>query len=146
MQAKWRWILAVAALVAGSALARDAAPVLDVYKSATCGCCARWAEHMRANGFDVRTHDVRDVAVERRRLGMSDGVSGCHTAVVNGYVVEGHVPAADVKRLLAEKPQALGLAVPEMPGGSPGMENQAAVPYEVLLVQRNGSLKTFARH
>ncbi len=146
MKAKWMAILAIAVLVGGSALAADPVPVMDVYKSATCGCCARWAEHMRAAGFDVRTHDVPDVAVERRRVGMSDGLSGCHTAVVNGYVIEGHVPASDVKRLLAEKPKVLGLAVPNMPGGSPGMENVASVPYEVLLVNQNGSVKTYARH
>ena len=133
-------------LLVGFASAADPVPTVDVYKSATCGCCARWAEHMRASGFEVRTHNVSDVGVERRRLGMSDGVAGCHTAVVDGYVIEGHVPAQDVKRLLRDRPQAVGLAVPKMPGGSPGMENANYTSYEVLLVGPKGSLTTFARH
>ena len=146
MQFKLTIALVSMALMVGSAFAADPAPQVDVYKSATCGCCARWADHMRASGFDVRTHDVPDVAAERHRLGMVDALAGCHTAVVNGYVIEGHVPAADVKRLLAERPKAVGLAVPNMPGGSPGMENVAAVPYEVLLLNANGSVRSFARH
>lgn len=132
-------------LLATGANAADL-PKVDVYKSITCGCCGRWAEHMRQQGFDVTTHDVADVALERKRLGMPDGVSSCHTAVVGGYVIEGHVPAADVKRLLAEKPKALGLAVPNMANGSPGMESPHPAPYEVLLLQTNGSVRTFANH
>ena len=145
-----RSILALALLtttsVATPLFAADSLPQVDVYKSATCGCCARWAEHMRASGFVVLTHDVPDVAAQRQRLGIADALAGCHTAVVNDYVIEGHVPAGDVKRLLAERPKAVGLAVPNMPGGSPGMENAAAVPYEVLLINANGSIRSFARH
>ena len=147
MQRKYMWMMAsFFAVISGGALAADAAPTVEVYKSATCGCCARWVEHMRLHGFEVRAYDVADVAAERRRLGMPDGLAGCHTAVVNGYVIEGHVPAADVRRLLSEQPKALGLAVPNMPGGSPGMENARAEPYEVLLVHRNRSVSTFAQH
>jgi hypothetical protein len=131
-------------LSAGNAIAAEA-PVVDVYKSPTCGCCSRWVDHMRANGFNVRAIDVPDVGAVRRKVGMPAALSGCHTALVGGYVIEGHVPAADVKRLLREKPKAIGLAVPDMPGGSPGMENHHAVPYETLLVTRD-NLQSFARH
>ncbi|MEP7183742.1 MAG: DUF411 domain-containing protein [Betaproteobacteria bacterium] len=140
------YALLLVALLQGPAAAAADLPTVTVYKSATCGCCTRWAEHMRQQGFTVTTHDVADVGAERRRLGMWDGFSACHTAVVGGYVVEGHVPASDIKRLLAEKPKALGLAVPNMPNGSPGMESPRPVPYDVLLVQNNGSVRTFAQH
>lgn len=146
MKANWALAFATASVFGASGAAAEEAPVVELYKSATCGCCSRWAEHMRANGFEVRAHDVADVGAQRRRLGMSEGLSGCHTAVVHGYVIEGHVPAADVRRLLAERPTVLGLAVPNMPGGSPGMENVSAVSYEVLLVKQNGTVKNFARH
>ena len=138
--------IVAALLIGGSALAAGPAPVIDVFKNAACGCCARWAEHMRTSGFEMRTHDVPDVSAERRRLGMPPGVASCHTAVVDGYVIEGHVPASDVRRLLVERPKARGLAVPHMPGGSPGMENGDKVPYDVLLVNSKGSPTTFARH
>lgn len=138
-------VLLGALMLNATALAIDL-PKVETYKSATCGCCNRWVDHMRQQGFDVAAHDVADVNVERRRLGMPDGVSGCHTAVVGGYVIEGHVPAADIKRLLAEKPKALGLAVPDMPKGSPGMESPNPVAYAVLLVQPNGTVRTFATH
>lgn len=132
-------------LMASAVMAADL-PKVTVYKSATCGCCSRWADHMRQQGFAVVTHDVADVTVERARLGMPNAVASCHTAVVGGYVIEGHVPAADVKRLLAQKPKALGLAVPEMPKGSPGMESPTPVAYDVLLVRNDGSVRTFATH
>jgi hypothetical protein len=126
--------------------AEAARPVIDVYKSASCGCCEGWSEHLRKAGFDVRTHDVGDVPGARQRLGMPEKYAACHTAKVGNYLIEGHVPAADIKRLLAEKPKAIGLAVPSMPPGSPGMENPHPVPYETLLVQANGSAIVFARH
>lgn len=136
----------LAGLMLGGVSAAADLPKVDVYKSATCGCCGKWADHMRQQGFEVTTHNVANVAADRKRLGMPDGVSSCHTAVVGGYLIEGHVPAADVKRLLAEKPKAVGLAVPNMPNGSPGMESPHPVPYDVLLVQSNGSVRTFASH
>lgn len=139
-------IVLFAGLLLGTVANAADLPKVDVYKSATCGCCGRWAEHMKQQGFEVTTHDVADVTLERTRLGMPGGVASCHTAVVGGYVIEGHVPAADVKRLLKEKPRARGLAVPNMPNGSPGMESPHPVPYEVLLVQTNGSVRTFANH
>lgn len=142
--------LAAAAIVmsflAWRAFAAAPLPIVDVYKSALCGCCSKWVEHLQANGFAVRSHDVEDVPAERRRLGMPDQYGSCHTAKVGNYLVEGHVPAADIKRLLAEKPKARGLAVPSMPPGSPGMESPQPVPYEVLLVQPDGGAQVYARH
>lgn len=132
-------------MLSATAIAADL-PTVEIYKSATCGCCSRWVDHMRQQGFSVNAHDVADVSAERKRLGMPDRVAGCHTAVVGGYVIEGHVPASDIKRLLTEKPKALGLAVPDMPKGSPGMESPSAVPYTVLLVQTNGAVRAFANH
>ena len=126
--------------------AQAARPVIDVYKSASCGCCEGWAEHLRKSGLEVNTHDIGDVPGERQRLGMPEKYASCHTAKVGGYVIEGHVPAADIKRLLAEKPRAVGLAVPSMPPGSPGMEYPHPVAYDTLLVQPGGGASVFARH
>ncbi len=94
----------------------------------------------------MRTHDVNDVPAARQRLGMPERLGSCHTAKVAGYVVEGHVPAADIQRLLKEKPKAIGLAVPSMPPGSPGMESPKPVPYNTLLVQAGGATTVFAKH
>jgi hypothetical protein len=134
------------AVFAFNGYAATALPSVDVYKSALCGCCGGWVEHMRQNGFDVRVHDVGDVPGARKALGMPERLAACHTAKIGAYVVEGHVPAADVQRLLAAKPKALGIAVPSMPPGSPGMENPRPVPYETLLVRTDGSTEVFARH
>lgn len=123
-----------------------AAERLEVFKSPYCGCCEKWVEHMRKAGFDVVTKDVNDVPAARKLTGMPERFGSCHTAKVGGYVVEGHVPAADVQRLLKEKPKAVGLAAPGMPQGSPGMETNHPQPYDTLLVQADGSHKVFAKH
>lgn len=123
-----------------------AAEAVDVYKSPSCGCCGKWVEHLQRAGFEVRTHEVGDVAAARTKLGMPERYASCHTAKVGGYAIEGHVPAEDVKRLLAERPKAIGIAVPGMPQGSPGMESPRPVSYETLLVQRDGSSRVYARH
>ncbi len=127
-------------------LPASAADAVDVYKSPYCGCCEKWVEHLQQAGFAVRTHDVNDVPAARQRLGMPERLGSCHTAKVAGYVVEGHVPAADIQRLLKEKPKAIGLAVPSMPPGSPGMESPKPVPYNTLLVQAGGATTVFAKH
>ncbi|PKO33056.1 MAG: metal-binding protein [Betaproteobacteria bacterium HGW-Betaproteobacteria-7] len=119
---------------------------MDVYKSPYCGCCGKWIDHVKAAGFEVRTHEVNDVPAARQRLGMPERLGSCHTAKVAGYLVEGHVPATDIQRLLKEKPPALGLAVPAMPPGSPGMESPRPVPYDTLLVQTDGKTSVYARH
>lgn len=122
------------------------APVVDVYKSATCGCCGKWIDHMRANGFSVRAHNVPEPALYRAKFGVPDALGSCHTATVAGYALEGHVPAREVKRLLAERPKAKGLAVPSMPPGSPGMEGPRSDPYAVLLFDARGATKVFAQY
>ncbi|OUL98062.1 DUF411 domain-containing protein [Variovorax sp. JS1663] len=126
--------------------ARAAVPV-QVYKDPNCGCCTAWADHLRQAGFAVQITDSADLAVVRKRLGMPERFAGCHTAVVEGYVLEGHVPAAEVRKLLAMKPQAIGLSVPGMPVGSPGMEvGDRQDPYQVLLIDRGGKERVFARY
>lgn len=124
----------------------QAAERVEVFKSPYCGCCGKWVEHMRKAGFDVVTKDINDVPAARKSTGMPERFGSCHTAKVGGYVVEGHVPAADVQRLLKEKPKAVGLAAPGMPQGSPGMETNHPQPYDTLLVQADGSYKVFAKH
>ena len=136
----------VAMLFTGAASLVFAAESVTVFKSPYCGCCEKWVEHLRKNGFQVTTKDVSDVPATRRQLGMPDQYGSCHTAKVGNYIVEGHVPASDIQRLLKERPTALGLAVPSMPPGSPGMESDRPLPYQTLLVQRGGATKVFARH
>lgn len=121
--------------------------VIDVYKSPTCGCCGKWVDHLKANGFTVRAHDTHDVASHKSRLGVPAGLGSCHTAEANGYLVEGHVPARDIKRLLKAKPDARGLVVPAMPVGSPGMEQGGRKDrYDVLLVKQDGKTQTYSRY
>jgi hypothetical protein len=120
-------------------------PKVSVYKSPACGCCGEWVKHMRANGFRVETHEVADVAPFRLRYGVPDALGSCHTAVVGGYAIEGHVPASDIQRLLREQPSVRGLAVPGMVPGSPGMEQGPAQPYATLAFDARGS-RVFARH
>lgn len=122
------------------------ADLVTVYKSPSCGCCGKWVEHLRAAGFKVDTVDSKDVGLERKRLGMPDKYGSCHTAKVGNYVVEGHVPAADIQRLLQQKPRALGIALPGMPASAPGMDGPNPVPYETLLVQADGNAGTFVKH
>ncbi|HSR65610.1 MAG TPA: DUF411 domain-containing protein [Xanthomonadaceae bacterium] len=124
------------------------APLLVVHKSPTCGCCSGWVEHMRKAGFRVEVHDETDLDAVKRRAGVPAAKGSCHTAEIAGYFIEGHVPAADVKRLLAERPRAKGLTAPGMPMGSPGMEmpDGRTPPYAVELVRGDGSTTVFARH
>jgi len=136
-----------AAVVALPALAATALPVVEVFKSPTCGCCGAWVDHLKAAGFPVKLTEVGDTTVTRKRYGLPDKFGSCHTGVVNGYVVEGHVPADEVKRMLAMKPESIGLAVPGMPPGSPGMEVGARKdPYDVFLIDRNGRESVFSHY
>ena len=125
-----------------------ALPLVVVHKTPTCGCCTAWVEHMRQAGFPLEVRNENDVEPLKRRVGVPAGKGSCHTAEVAGYFVEGHVPAADVKRLLVQKPDARGLTVPGMPIGSPGMEmpDGRVQAYAVELVKRDGSTTVFARH
>jgi hypothetical protein len=140
--------VAVAIAAAGvlwfSASKSDAAQVV-VYKTPTCGCCTKWADHLRENGFSVRTEDVADLSTLKRHRGVGQELSACHTALVDGYVVEGHVPADVVRQLLEERPPVVGIAVPGMPLGSPGMESAHTEPYEVLAFDGDGNTYVFAR-
>jgi len=126
-----------------------AKPVVEVWKSPTCGCCKDWVNHMESNGFSVKIHDVSEGAktAMRNKLGLAEKFGSCHTALVGGYVVEGHVPAADIARLLKDRPRGVGLAVPGMPVGSPGMDGPEYKghkdPYQVLLVQRDGNASVY---
>ncbi|TDI81984.1 MAG: DUF411 domain-containing protein [Betaproteobacteria bacterium] len=122
-----------------------AATKIEVYKSPTCKCCEKWVNHMRANGFTVETRNVGNKEV-RKRAGISPSLGSCHTSLVDGYVIEGHVPARDVKRFLSERPSAIGLAVPGMPMGSPGMESSRSNPYNVLLINKEGNVSVYSRH
>jgi hypothetical protein len=135
----------LAALGAGPALA--AGVPVTVFKDPSCGCCGQWADHMRANGFDVKVVASGDMAAIKRQAGVPERLASCHTAKVGGYIIEGHVPAADVKRLLAEKPKVAGLAAPGMPMGAPGMEGPyPAQHYEVVSFDAAGNARVFARH
>jgi hypothetical protein len=131
-----------------ASVAYAAAETITVWKTPTCGCCKAWVAHLRKNGFDVVTNDVSDTTAIRKKLGFPEQFGSCHTAKLGEYVIEGHVPAEDIRKLLQDKPKARGLAVPNMPLGSPGMEGigtNAGVrqAYNVLLVLNDGSSRVF---
>ncbi len=138
--------LTLATLTAsGGAMAQP----IEVFKSASCGCCTLWMKHLSRSGFSPKWQDLGAVELTQVKADarIPDNLQSCHTAKIDGYVIEGHVPASDIRRLLAERPDAIGLAVPGMPIGSPGMESgNAREPYEVLLLRRDGSTMVFSRH
>lgn len=119
---------------------------IEVYKSPYCGCCTDWIKHLRHSGFSVRAHDVRDASAYRAKFGVPEQLGSCHTAMAGGYAIEGHVPAREIRRLLAERPGAKGLAVPSMPLGSPGMEGPRRDPYDVLLFQADGEHAVYRKY
>ena len=136
--------LAFAAMFVGTAAH---AATLTVYKSPSCGCCAKWIEHVEAHGFTVNTVPTDDMMAVKKKLGVPGEAMSCHTTKAGNYVVEGHVPAADIKRLLAQKPMARGIAVAGMPMGSPGMDmGGQKQPYATMLIGSNGKMTVFARH
>ena len=136
--------LAFAAMFVGTAAH---AATLTVYKAPSCGCCAKWIEHVEKHGFTVTTVPTDDMMAVKKRLGVPDEVMSCHTTKVGNYVVEGHVPAADIKRLLAQKPKARGIAVAGMPMGSPGMDfGGQRQPYATMLIGSNGKTSVYANH
>ncbi|PJG57283.1 metal-binding protein [Bradyrhizobium forestalis] len=131
--------LMAAAVLAGPAVAaRAEEATITVHRDPSCGCCAGWVQHLRDAGFAVQVEETADLDAVRTRLGVPSDLVACHTAEVAGYVVEGHVPAAAVRRLLSERPIAKGLAVPGMPVGSPGMEGGKPQPYTVVLFGADG--------
>jgi len=120
-------------------------PIVQVYKSPTCGCCSKWVAHLEANGFKVEATDVNDMSLIKRSYGIPGALASCHTAVVGDYLVEGHVPAEDIIQLLKQKPAIKGIAVPGMPIGAPGMEmGNRFMPYDILLMKKDGSSEVFA--
>ena len=139
-------ILAAAPLALGSMRALSATPAVSMFKLNECGCCDLWAEHLRKNGFTVSVRAVPDLTPVRVKYGIPNIFGTCHTALVEGYAIEGHVPAADIHRLLRSKPKVAGLAVPGMPAGSPGMEGPRSEPYDVLTFERSGATQIYARY
>jgi len=134
-----------ALVVAGRRLfATNASPVVTVYKDAGCECCAKWVKHVASNGFVVTVHDVQNMDEIKRTMNVPTALQSCHTAVVDRYVIEGHVPADLIRKLIAEKSPALGLAVPGMVTGSPGMEGGKAEPYKVIAFERSGKTRVYA--
>lgn len=139
--------LLITALIALDTAPATAADTVVVYKSPTCNCCLRWIGHLRQAGFRVEARNETAMNALKAKLGVPGDLASCHTATVNGYVIEGHVPAQDIRRLLTEKPAATGLAVPGMPVGSPGMEQGSRVDsYKVLLFDTAGPPVQFAQH
>lgn len=139
---------AIGLIAGGCQEARRDVAAIRVFKTPTCGCCSKWIEHLEAAGFTVESKDLPDLAQLKRENGVPETLVSCHTALVDGYAIEGHVPAADIERLLAERPDVAGLAVPEMPLGSPGMEHpdpSRHQPYDVLSFGAGG-VKVFASH
>jgi hypothetical protein len=143
-------IAGAVALLALPRLALAAPTPVQVWKSPTCGCCKDWITHMEANGFSVTVHEVPTTADARAKAGIPAQLGSCHTALVGGYAIEGHVPAREIRRLLAQKPQAVGLTVPGMPIGAPGMDGPAYegqhTPYDVLLVMKDGSTRVYKHY
>ena len=145
-------LLSLAPLASQAQTQSPGRPRLEVWKTASCGCCKDWVKHVQAAGFEVKAHDVSDDAKRQKRqqLGLPEAFGSCHTAVVDGYVVEGHVPAREISRLLKERPQAVGLTVPGMPVGSPGMDGPEygtrRDKFAVVLVQRDGRQSVYQNY
>ncbi len=130
----------------GIAQTQNKKPQITVFKSPTCGCCNKWIKHLENNNFDVISKNSSNMPKVKSEAGVIPQVQSCHTGIINGYYIEGHVPAGDIKRLITEKPKALGLSVPGMPMGSPGMEGHRKDPYTVILMKKDGSYERFSEH
>lgn len=119
---------------------------ITAWRSPTCGCCQLWVKRLEAAGMKVTLIESDDLATIKKQHGVAPQLESCHTAVVEGYTIEGHVPPREIARLLAERPDAIGLSVPGMPAGSPGMERNETKPYDVVLMKRDGTTEVFARY
>ena len=149
--ARWAGVLVLASLASAHAPSSTTnvatATKITVFKDPNCGCCQQWVEHLRKHSFEVAVRDTSDVSGAKRTGRVPEPLYSCHTAFVGGYVVEGHVPAADIQRMLKEKPRIAGIAVGGMPAGSPGMEvGTRKDPYDVVAFDRDGTTRVFARH
>ncbi len=143
----WPMLLALLGSPVGVPLAlADSLPVVEVWKTPTCGCCGKWVKHMEAAGFKVQVHDLDNLDAIRQQHGITPALASCHTAVAGKYVIEGHVPASDVRRLLKEQPDALGLTAPGMPQGSPGMDVPGSPAFQVLSIGKDGKTAVYATH
>lgn len=142
-------VLAAAGAAFAPGVRATRGPAVEVWKDPSCGCCKEWVQHLEENGFEPTVHDTGNNAA-RTRLGVDRKYGSCHTALIGGYAVEGHVPARDIKRLLVQRPQALGLAVPGMPVGSPGMDGATYKgrkdAFDVLLLSRSGSATVYQHY
>ena len=138
--------ITVLLLLAAASMASLASELITVYKSPTCGCCSAWIKHLEHNDFKVEAHNSNRMDQVKMALGVAPQHASCHTAEIDGYVIEGHVPAAEIRRLLRERPTMAGLSVPGMPMGSPGMEGPRTEPYQVLLFDRQGGDRVFAEY
>ena len=149
---EWLWVSVISLVAGGSVRGLGAiqkpmpsGTAIEIWKTPTCGCCKLWVDHMRGAGFRPTVHDMDDVSPIKRKLGVPTTLESCHTAVVGGYTIEGHVPADVVRQALKEKPKIAGLAVPGMPMGSPGMEGPRKDPYSVVAFEQNGRTSVFAK-
>lgn len=141
------WFAALATLAAAGASAAEPLPEVVMYKDPNCGCCGAWAERLEAEGFRVKTVPTTDMASVKKRFAVPQRLTSCHTAKVGNYVIEGHVPASAIKRLLREKPAVAGLSVPGMPAGSPGMEVPGRRdPYDVVTFDKGGRSAVYESH
>lgn len=142
--------LAIVLTCTTQAVAESPPRSIEVWKSATCQCCGKWVSHLEASGFAVKTNAADNATLDKikRDAGIGEKLSSCHTGKIDGYVIEGHVPASDIKRLVAERPEAIGLTVPNMPAGSPGMEQPdgKTQAYDVFLIKKDGTTEVFASH
>ena len=139
--------LIMAAIPAAACAKPAKAAVLNIYKSPYCGCCGAWVEHIKSSGIRAVVREMEDVSPIAKKAGVPDKVRSCHTATIDGYFVEGHVPATDIRKLLRERPKARGIAVPGMPIGSPGMEQGGRKDaFNTLIVDRSGAVRVFSRH
>lgn len=146
MQTRRSLLQGLAALLALPALClAKARPQVVVYKNAGCGCCSEWEKYMRAAGYPVESHELADLTPIKRKLGVPEKLASCHTAIVDGYVIEGHVPAADIAKILQERPKITGLAVPGMPSDAPGMDMGRGEPYQTIAFDAKRSW-LFAQH
>ena len=152
LRISWRIrpLMASVAIATGIAVASLSGPTyaaaFTVYKSPWCGCCSKWVDHLKANGHNVSNKNVENLDMIKKMTGVPERLQSCHTAMVDGYVIEGHVPAKDIERLLTDRPKAKGLAVAGMPVGSPGMEGGTPDKYDVMLFKTDGSVNVYARY
>lgn len=138
-------VLASAGAISAFSKSPSDSTAVTVYKSPTCGCCTKWVDYLKENGFQIALHDLSqsELSQIKTKYGVHDTLTSCHTAIVDGYVVEGHVPVDVIQRLLKEKPDVIGITVPGMPMGSPGMEGSYSEPYDILTFDRDGKTQVY---